>query len=288
MIVLASLFYLNGCNSNQSKKKTDGFQYNDSTKLSDIEVTKSFIYLFPSPGDVLERFYEAEIPYLPEFLHDPDQADSYLTQQDKALNMGVYLADIAYTALFYRTTEAVEYLDAIQDLGGELNISSTAFESLIKRAKNNIGIRDSLVSLSNDVFYNMVDFLENSGQEHTVAVISFGAYIESMYLAVNSLETYEEGHPVIQQIRELKYPMENLMNQAESESDNEDVQAVLRYIDELSKIYSEIAEEKTTAKVTEPGVINLSKKKAQPLSENNFKDVKESAIAIRQKIVETN
>lgn len=288
MIVLASLFYLNSCNNNQSNKKNDAFQYNDSTKLSDMEVTKSFVYLFPSPGDILERFYDAEIPYLPELLHAPDQADSYLTHKDKALNMGVYLSDIAYTALFYRTAEAVDYLDAIQGLGNELNISGTAFESLIERARNNIGIRDSLVALSNDVFYDMIDFLENSGQEHTVAVISFGAYIESMYLAVNSIDEYEEGHPVIQQIKELKYPMENLLNQAEAESDNEDVQSVIKYIDELTKIYSQIAEEKTTAEVKEPGVINLSKGKVKPLTEKNFKEVKESAIAIRQKIVETN
>jgi len=288
LLLLVAISLLSSCNNSQKKKKTDEFRYQDSTVLSDIEVTKSFIYLFPAPGEVLDRFYDAEIPYSPELLHDPKVSDRYLTNEDKGLNMGIYLADVAYSALFSRTSEAVEYLDAIQDLGNEMNISNSTYKSLLTRARKNLGNRDSLVSLSNDVFYNMVEFLENSSQEQTIAVISFGAYVESLYLAVNSIEKYEKGHPIIQQITELKYPMENLLSQAEAESDNPSVQAVITYLDEINEIYSRLASESSTAEVQEPGVINLTGGAVEEMNRERFNEMKTRVISIRNNIVETN
>jgi hypothetical protein len=272
------------CN-NPQKKADDGFKFEDEVKQTDIEITKSFIYLFPSPGEILDRFQEARLMFNPEVLHDPGAEDEYITSKDKALNLGVYLTDLAYASLFDRSSASVDFLDAIQNLSTDLNISSSVFEPLIDRARNNMSNRDSLVSISNEVFYNMIDFLENSGQENTVALVSCGAYVESMFIALSSVEAYNENDPIIRQVAELKYPMENLLSHAESVSDDPNVQSILTYIRQLDEVFSELEAQSSKATVSEPGVITFSGGSAPDLTEDNFDAMKEKVVSIRGLII---
>lgn len=283
-ILLFFALVISGC-KNQQKKIDEGFRFDEGQQLKEIEITKSFIYLFPAPGEVLDRFYEADLQYLSDFLHDPAQADAYLTARDQALNLGVYLSDMAYSALFSRNSEATEYLDVIRDLSGDLNVSTSVFETLTERAKNNIANRDSLLAISNEAYFEMMEFLENSGEETTLAVITAGAYIEAMYLAINAVEEFSEDDPVITQIAEMKYPLENLMGMTGQESEDPHVQSILEFMKELEGIFGKLEKEAVTSEVVEPGVINLTGGDLPDLNEQNFDEVKQKVIMIREQIV---
>jgi hypothetical protein len=287
LLVLCCLLVVAGC-QNRSKKIDDGFKYDENAKLSDIEVTKSFIYLFPAPGEILDRFYNADLQYTEGLLHDPGVSDTYLSAKDKGLNLGVYLTDMAYAALFSRNSEAADYLGVIRKLSGDLNVSTSTFEALIKRARENLGNRDSLVSISNEVFFNMVEFLEASGQENVVAIISSGAYVESMYLALMSVDEYDEDDLVIRQIAELKYPMQNLMGHAESVSEDQNVQSILTFVKELNQLFGELETTATSAVVSEPGVISFTGTSTPDLNIDNFDEMKQKVILIREHIVNSN
>jgi len=282
------LFLLSACKNNQGNEQNmEQFKYADEDAMTSIEVTKSFVFLFPSPGEVLERFYEADISYMGELLHPSRQSDKYLTSKDKALNLGVYISDMAYSAMFSRTNETVDYLKTIQRLSSEIDISNNVFESLIERAEGSIGDRDSMVVIGNEVFYNMVEFLETGGKEHTVAVISCGAYVEAMYLALNSVDEFNEDDPVIKQIAELKYPMENLKNQAESVSNDPGMESIVNYLNMLDEVFQELQKEsmETTAKQTGKGTLTLSGGPEIELNEDNFSDLKSRVFEIRESIV---
>lgn len=286
LAITACLAIAFACN-NPKKQSGQGFAFEGDVKQTDIEITKSFIYLFPAPGEILNRFYEADLTFNTDLLHNPNLADTYLTSKDKGLNLGVYLTDMAYAAIFSRSSDAVNYLDVVRKLSSELNVSTTAFESLIERAKRNLGVTDSLVDISNEVFFNMVEFLESSGMESTIAVISSGAYVESMYLALNSVEKYDTDNPIIQQIAELKYPMENLLGNIETVSDDPNVQSILKFITELNDIFKELESKSGTAVKSEPGVISFSGGSSPDLNEDNFHEMKAAVIEIRNNIVGT-
>ncbi len=287
LVVLCCFLVVTGC-QNRSKKIDDGFRYDENAKLSDIEVTKSFIYLFPSPGEILDRFYSADLQYKDGLLHDPAASDTYLSVKDKGLNLGVYLTDMAYAALFSRNSQAADYMEVIRKLSGDLNVSTSTFETLIERAWEDMGNRDSLISISNEVFFNMVEFLESSGQENIVAIISSGAYVESMYLALKSVDEYNEDDPIIRQIAELKYPMENLMGHAESVSDDPNVQSILTFVKELNQLFNELETTASNAVVSEPGVISFSGNSTPDLNRENFDEMKQKVILIREHIVNSN
>lgn len=282
-VMSCALLFFFSC-TNEKRRNADKFQFEGELKQSDIEITKAFIYLFPSPGEILDRFYGTEFSFLSEHTSNPNDAVKYLSSKDKGLNLGVYLTDMAYAALFSRSSEAVEYLDVIKNLSNELNISSSTFESLIERSKNNMGNRDSLIEISNQVFYNMVEFMEGAGMENTIAIVSCGAYVESMYLALNSVEKFDSENLILNQIAELKFPVENLLSHAESVSDDPNVQSILMYVTELNDLFSELESKSSVAEKTEPGVISFSGGKAPELNAENFQEMKSAVIRVRDYI----
>lgn len=283
-LIVACLTIAFSC-KNPKKQDSKGFKFEREVK-SDIEAKKSMIYLFPSPGELLDRFYEANLPFKKELLHDPNMADNYMTSKEQGLNLGVYITDMAYTALFSRSSEATDYLKVVNTLSSELNISLTDFESLAERAKNNIGVRDSMIIISNELFFNMLEFLEYSDMENTVAVISSGAYIESIYITLNSIGDYKKEDPLLQAIAELKYPVQNLLSQAESVSDDPNVQSIIKYVKAINDMFSELATETSKATKTEPGVISFTGGSAPELSLENFNQMKSTISEIREYIIE--
>jgi hypothetical protein len=285
--VLVIFLFLNtsGCN-NQKKKSDKSFTFDKEQIESDITISKSFIYLFPSPGEILNRFYNAELAYNEELLHDPGRARDYMTSRGKGLNLGIYITDMAYAALFSRNSIAAEYLEVVTKLSNDLDVANTAFESLVNRVGANAGNSDSLIVISNEAFLNVLEFLETAERENAIALITYGAYIESMYLALYSMEEYDENDPILRQISELKYPLENLLGQAESVSEDPAVQSILEYIRELNALFTELEVGSIKASVDEPGVITMSGGSLPDISAENFAEIRRSVLSTRAFIVD--
>lgn len=177
----------------------------------------------------------------------------------------------------------------VQKLSQEIHISTSAYESLIERARENIGNADSLIDISNDMFFQMVEFLEISGQENSIALVSSGAYIESMHIAFQSVEQFSSDNEIIKQITELKYPLRNLLDHAETVSEDSNVKSILRYIKELNNTFNELAEKSSEGEVIrdEPGVISLTGGSVDLMDEKGFNALKEKVEEIRNYIVKS-
>lgn len=278
------LLLMAGCN-NQNKKTDKGFSFDQGQIEGEIRNAKSIIYLFPAPGEILTRFYDADLTYQEEMLHDPGNASGYITSRDKSLNLGVYISDLAYSALFARNSRATDYLEVVRLLSNDLDISNTVFESLTERLRENIGNNDSLVALGNDAFFNVLEFLETSGRENTIALITSGAYIESLYLAMISIEKYSENDPIIRQISELKFPLENLLHQSENVSDDPAVESILKYTRELNDIFNSLQAENVNVAIEEAGVITLSGGSIPEITAENFTAIKRNVLSTRAFII---
>jgi hypothetical protein len=235
---------------------------------------------------ILNRFYNAELAYNEELLHDPGRARDYMTSRGKGLNLGIYITDMAYAALFSRNSIAAEYLEVVTKLSNDLDVANTAFESLVNRVGANAGNSDSLIVISNEAFLNVLEFLETAERENAIALITYGAYIESMYLALYSMEEYDENDPILRQISELKYPLENLLGQAESVSEDPAVQSILEYIRELNALFTELEVGSIKASVDEPGVITMSGGSLPDISAENFAEIRRSVLSTRAFIVD--
>jgi len=287
MVIGSALIYSSSCKNAEPKKTNE--QVTSLADSSDpaVKYYASVAFLLPSPGEILERFYNAEIEYNPELLNSPANKDKYLGSKAQALNLGVYISDMAYSALFERSSETVEYLESIQSLSAEAGISSTIFESLVVRSKANAGKIDSLVSISNEAFGNMLEFLETGGREITVAQLSAGAYIECIYIALESVEKYSETDKTLQLLTEMKYPMENLLEKAKSSASNDENSIIINYLNQISLIFEELETRtsKTIVTKNKPGSITIGGGSESKISKADFEKMKSQVSQIRKSIV---
>ena len=80
----------------------------------------------------------------------------------------------------------------------------------MKRLEGNVGNSDSLAVITDDVYFQSFETLDNSGQGTTLALVVAGGWIESLFIATN-LSKYEANSPVVERLADQKYTLENLV-----------------------------------------------------------------------------
>ena len=284
ILLLACMLLLFSCkseNENANNSRKPSVSKNTEGQEGWNEDEESIIYLFPAPGEVLERFHNTEMAFEGTLLNPVTNKDQYLTTRSKALNLGIYFTDFAYAVVFERQQEAMDYLEVLEDLSTEVNITPTVYESLMERTETNIGKRDSLLNISRDMFFSILEFLEEGQMKSTMALVSAGAYIEAMYVALQSVDEYKTDHPVLKHITELRYPMNNLLERARATSNDPNVSSIVIYLVEISEIFDEL--ETMTA---EPTVVKDSANAISIMGGSEKTMNREEFLALREKITE--
>jgi len=285
LIILIGFSYCkNAEKDNNSSKNREA---NSELNYDDEVLDEMVLFSLPSPGEIIERLAEADIVYIKDNTNPVENSSKYIGLQSKALNLGVYIADMAYSAIFTRSNETIQYLDAIQTMGNEINISTSTFQSLAERSKANVGNMDSLLLISNDAFYNMIEFLEEGGKENVITLISAGAYLESIYIALSSVEEYSEDNDILNQIVDLKYPMDNLRERSTYIKNDPNIKRTITFLNEVEEIFNEFTSTKEDMHIetNNNGSISIGGGTSFKLTKDNFILLKEKITEMRNTIV---
>ena len=201
------------------------------------------------------------------------------------MNLGIYITDLAYTAKFGIAGESVDYLEAVRSLSVQVGVSTEIFESLMEKATTNINNPDSILQISNEAFYQLATFLETSKKESTLAVISVGAFIESLYIVLESQEEYTEDNPVISQITETVSPFDNLFSQAKKYKDDKNVAGIIKYLNSIDETFKQLPMNVTETTVKkEAGKLMIGGGPSIEITKENFDEIKALIQSIRTEI----
>lgn len=153
---------------------------------------------------------DLSLEYNPNIINSVGNSQNYTDNFKKALNLGVYGADLAYLNMNKQIPEAAKYFATIKITAEELQLSGAFDMQTIKRVENNLGNEDSLLYILSKAYRNTDRYLkENNRQDIGVLVIT-GGWIESLYfLSQVAQETQNED--VIRRLGEQKYPLDNLI-----------------------------------------------------------------------------
>ena len=132
----------------------DQVESNEMTGFDEVEEVKDIYYRFPSPDEMLNIIDKEKLAFNEELPLPADRASQFLDSKSQALNLGVYIADLAYITLFQRQKEALTYFQVVYGLSDKLRISSAFDPSMLKRFENNLGNLDSLKTISDEALIN--------------------------------------------------------------------------------------------------------------------------------------
>lgn len=207
----ATIFMV-GCVSDV--KKDDGGSEGQTTEV-DSSATKLMsiggsMFSIPSPIQTAMLIEKSGSDYNKGFLNDAKKVTTYATNFQKALNLGVYGADVGYVTIYDQSQDALKYLGVINKLSDELGITGAFDENTIKRFENNFGKRDSMLNLVAVAYRNADAFLKDNDRLNVGALVLAGGWIETLYFSTQ-IAVKDGNQDVINRIGEQKYTLNNIV-----------------------------------------------------------------------------
>lgn len=191
-VFFASVLLLISCGENKDAKQTEAEDnFSDSTKIvldssSITDEDNEVSYNLPSALQIAHTFKKSGSAFVPGLLNKLDNFHKYNTSNYKrALNFGVYSADLAYCIFNKQYQESKNYLKVCKDVGAYLGLNR-AFDSddnMIERFEKNITNEDTIVMIVSNIQLKTDIMFEQNKQKHITAVAFAGAWAESTYIA---------------------------------------------------------------------------------------------------------
>lgn len=129
--------------------------------------------------------------YEEQQLLDSKKANEFMSSKSKALILGVYGADLNYILHFSQINTSMKYMMSAKQLCDDLGVLMAFDEKIIKRYSENVGSKDSLVSIVLTSYDFIRKYLRNEQQFQLSSLVIAGASIENMYLTLNSFPKFK-------------------------------------------------------------------------------------------------
>lgn len=289
VLTLGLLFSL-ACGEPTSQRDEESTSKQDSLKEAAVapqlqQRDKAF-YPIPSPEQMFRFISDAGLEYSKSLLNDPALAAGYVSPSKKALNFGVYTADLAYAAAYQDIETTMEHYKVVKRLGAEMNIAEMMTSEMMKKMEANMQDPDSLAAIASDSYYQAVDYLESNEQNGKLALMSLGGWIESLYITLNSIEEVKADSPTAQRIADQKITFGNLYTYLKKNEEEVGVKEALEDVKDIRSVFASLLEEKTASSSSskQGSKMVFGKGSKINMNEAQFAALKKSINAYRDKI----
>ena len=149
---------------------------------------KGKIFSIPSPIQMVSLIKSQDDVFNESVLTDAREVENFTTTFQRAINMGVYGADLGYAAIYEKNLQAIAYLNSIDKLSTDLSISGAFDADLVNRFIENGNNQDSMLVIVSEGYRKGDQFLKDNEQHDVASLILTGGWIESMFFATISFE----------------------------------------------------------------------------------------------------
>jgi hypothetical protein len=296
-LIILILFVL-GLFSCSSSFDEDNSQDSVQVVIDEIQeeaINDNVFYQVPTPNELFAVLKNSNAPFNKEILNDASNSGNYFTKFSKALNFGVYCADLAYATSQGSFEDAALLFEAVKSLAKDLEIENAIDQIIFERLKESLenANADSLFLISNETYYNAFSYLQENDRQDILGIIAVGGWIEGLNIILN-LEPYSENSEICQQIADQKLTLENLLIFISNVENDKftDIVNDLTMIEEIfnqndnSSDEAEILE--LSNKTNENGLIIFGGGNSLTLSNNQFDQLKIILMDLRTSIIEGN
>lgn len=246
------------------------------------------LFSIPSPFQTATLIKNSGAAFNSSLLNPVGNKDNYSTNFHKALNLGIYGADLGYLTIYEKTDDAPSLISAVQKMADDLGMGGAFNKDLIDRFTNNLENKDSLMVLVSDAYTEGDRFLKNNDKNDIAGLVLAGGWIEALYFSTSAVNE-KRTDMMIEQIGQQKATLDNLIQLLETYGNDE---SYSNLANELKDLYSEFQNIQFNYVFNAPEVVadkNLTVIKSKTtvtLTDENLKAISEKIKNIRQQIVE--
>jgi hypothetical protein len=219
-MLLAAMAGCGGSSGGDGGGANDTLAVDTDTQEETDRVVKSF----PSPVQMAQLLKNAGATYTPTLLNDPARVRAYQTTNSRALNLGVYSADMAYANTFEKRQTAMKYFTAVRRLSDDLGLENVFTKALENKIEQYEDDQDSLVRVFSKTLAKIKNQLHDADQPEVLNLMFTGAFVEGLHVATSIYQTTPSedlGHQIAEQkmnhrkLMEYMKPLEGKAGMAE-------------------------------------------------------------------------
>ncbi len=217
LLATVSIF---GCAENETPGEIDrdlngnGLEVTNQKLKDKVTAIENIFYSIPSPRVTIDIIEEAGAVFDVQLTNDPQNLDKYTSKAERALNMGVYGADVNYCSAFNKTADVMMLLACTRSLGEELGLESIFDQTVIDRLNDNRENADSVQSIITNTFWEIESKLEEDDRAELAALIVIGGWIEGLNIACGQAKINIDNQKMIDRIAEQAIALDNVIELA--------------------------------------------------------------------------
>lgn len=276
------------------KQAADDAQANTEVSMQDVEgsavasrkeTIKKIFYTIPAPVEMASLIQSTGADFNGDNLNSVDNVNNYVTRKQKALNLGVYGANLSYATMFERSKESLYYLSAVRQLADQLGAANIINDDLITRVEANKENKDSLLVIVSDTFWSLNAKFKEDNMEDVSALVIAGGWIEALHLA----NSHVAGNDALRtRIAEQKYSLDDLISLFGTYENQENLSDVLADLNQLKAIFDqvEIKKGKTETSQDESGTTVIGGANVVSLSDATLQQIINTTRDIRSRYIQ--
>jgi hypothetical protein len=242
--LLAILLVLGyGCKNAQQRQ---GEAIPDDLDIPDDNIEALTGYPLPTSYEITNLIYEAGASYILSLSNEAEKASDYITQSDKALNLGIYGADLCYASTYMMKQRVLNYLEATKILIDELGINTSFNLDYAERVENNLDDRDSIIQIVEASFFDTWDHMVSNEQDILARLMVSGSWIEGMYITTNIAKGSRDNTTFLEILATQRNSLNKLVSLLEPVQDVSEISMIYENLIEIQGIYEGIGESMTS------------------------------------------
>lgn len=269
------------------KKSTDPEKMPGNDTSGGLVEINGQIISIPSPIQTAFLINKVGANYSKEMLNPANKTANYTTNFQKALNLGVFGADLGYVTIYDQTQDALSYMNATKKIADELGVSGAFSPATMERFQKNMGNRDSLLSLVSVAYRESDSYLKNNEQNNISGLILTGGWIETMYFVTNILKS-KDNDEIKRRIGEQKSSVSSIIKLLTPYAGDAAYADLISKIKELEAAFAGIEFKYTYQKpLTDPEkkMTTITSTSEVKISAEQIKTITDKVDAIRKQIV---
>jgi|UPI000689C26C hypothetical protein len=220
---------------------------NKDKTLNKDEVVKDVIkYPIPTPAEIAKALNDAKAPFIFSLCNPVEKVDLYITDRDKALNLGVYGANLSYSSTYGMKQETLNYLKVSKVLIDELQISTRFNAAFAERVERNIDNKDSLTVIISNSFFDTYAFLQNNGKDYLSILVMTGSWVEGLYTTVQIAISTPKNGVFLKVIANQKRTLDKLLELMDQNKESKNVEDSMSLLFPIKKAYETVNDENLT------------------------------------------
>lgn len=245
------------------------------------------IFSIPSPIQTAFLIKGSGAGYNKNILNPANKSSQYSTNFAKAINLGIYGADLGYVTIYDQSQDAIGFLNAAKKLSDGLGVSAAFDAQTIERFTKNMGNKDSMLSLVGVAYRASDAYLKTNDRSDVSGLVLAGGWIESLYFTTDIYKA-KPNEEIKRRIAEQKLSLQSLIKLLTPYYSQPEYTKFIDGLHDLSTVYDGIEFKYTYVKPTvdaQKKLTTINSTTEVTISAEQLEAISQKVKAIRAQII---